>query len=136
MGHDRDSAPEGTAGEGGAAGGGLRRRWVTVAAAAAAPVPAGQLAAPVLAHGSLLVEYYAPRGTDVQRPHTRDEVYVVIQGQGWFVNGTERHRFQAHDVLFVPAGVVHRFQDFTDDFAVWVMFYGPQGGEAADPRHT
>ena len=32
--------------------------------------------------------------------------------------------------LFVPAGVEHRFEDFTDDLAVWVVFYGPEGGEA------
>jgi hypothetical protein len=25
---------------------------------------------------------------------------------------------------------VHRFEDFTDDLAVWVIFYGPEGGEA------
>jgi hypothetical protein len=29
----------------------------------------------------------------------------------------------------VPAGVVHRFEDFSDDLAVWVVFYGPEGGE-------
>ena len=34
------------------------------------------------------------------------------------------------DLLFVPAGVVHRFEEFTDDLAVWVIFYGPEGGEA------
>ncbi|MEO8164540.1 MAG: cupin domain-containing protein, partial [Betaproteobacteria bacterium] len=33
------------------------------------------------------------------------------------------------DMLFVPAGVPHRFEMFTDDFCVWVMFYGPEGGE-------
>ncbi|CAN5750314.1 hypothetical protein BH24GEM1_BH24GEM1_26510 [soil metagenome] len=33
--------------------------------------------------------------------------------------------------LFVPAGVAHRFEDFTDDLAVWVLFYGPDGWEAA-----
>jgi mannose-6-phosphate isomerase-like protein (cupin superfamily) len=131
MGHDRDSAREAASGESGATRAGLRQRWVSAANAAAVPVPAGQLAAPVLAHGSLLVEHYAPRGKDTQTPHTRDEVYVVIGGSGWFVNGAERHRFHAHDVLFVPAGVVHRFEDFTDDFAVWVMFYGPKGGEPA-----
>jgi len=25
-----------------------------------------------------------------------------------------------------------RFEEFSDDFATWVMFYGPEGGEAAD----
>ena len=33
------------------------------------------------------------------------------------------------DFLFVPAGVEHRFEGFTDDLAVWVVFYGPDGGE-------
>jgi hypothetical protein len=28
-------------------------------------------------------------------------------------------------------GCVHRFEEFSDDLAVWVMFYGPDGGEAA-----
>jgi hypothetical protein len=34
-------------------------------------------------------------------------------------------------VLFVPALEEHRFERFTDDLIVWVMFYGPEGGEAA-----
>jgi hypothetical protein len=25
--------------------------------------------------------------------------------------------------------VVHRFLDFSDDLTVWVVFYGPPGGE-------
>jgi hypothetical protein len=31
----------------------------------------------------------------------------------------------------VPAGVVHRFEEFTEDLVVWVVFYGPEGGERA-----
>lgn len=84
----------------------------------------------MLEHGSLSVEVYAPRGTDPQTPHTRDEVYVVISGTGMFINGRDRHPFGAGDVLFVPAGVEHRFVEFTDDLVVWVVFYGPEGGEA------
>jgi hypothetical protein len=30
---------------------------------------------------------------------------------------------------FSPAGVPHLFEDFTDDFGTWVIFYGPEGGE-------
>jgi mannose-6-phosphate isomerase-like protein (cupin superfamily) len=81
-------------------------------------------------HGSLEVEIYSPSGVDPQQPHDRDEVYVVISGTGFFVNGEERNVFNPGDLLFVPAGVVHRFEDFSDDFATWVMFYGPAGGEA------
>lgn len=80
-------------------------------------------------HGSLEIEVYAPESHDPQQPHIRDEIYVVISGQGYFLNGGERHRFKAGDLLFVPAGVVHRFEDFSNDFATWVMFYGPEGGE-------
>ena len=81
-------------------------------------------------HGTLSVELYAPRSHDPQAPHTRDEVYVVVQGSGMFRNGDARHPFGPGDLLFVLAGVVHRFEDFTDDLAVWVIFYGPEGGEA------
>ncbi len=95
------------------------------------PGPAGERYAEVFHHGSLTVEVYAPRGLDPQTPHTRDEVYVVMRGAGWFVHGEARDRFGPEDVLFVPAGVVHRFEDFSDDLVVWVFFYGPEGGEAA-----
>jgi mannose-6-phosphate isomerase-like protein (cupin superfamily) len=106
-------------------------RRVTVTQGRDWPLPPGNLAAPVLGHGSMLVEYYAPRGHDTQKPHTRDELYVVIAGTGTFVNGDDRHPFGPGDVLFVPAGVVHRFEGFGDDFATWVIFYGPEGGEKA-----
>lgn len=84
---------------------------------------------PMLKHGSLLVKVYAPRGNDPQQPHTRDEVYVVAKGSGEFLCGGERKAFKAMDLLFVPAGVTHRFEKFSDDLTVWVMFYGPEGGE-------
>lgn len=90
--------------------------------------------AEVFTHGRLSVEIYAPRETDPQTPHTRDEVYVVVQGYGEFINGHSREHFAPGDFLFVPAGVEHRFVNFTDDLAVWVVFYGPEGGEAKSAR--
>jgi mannose-6-phosphate isomerase-like protein (cupin superfamily) len=96
------------------------------------PGPAGERFVELLRHGSLAVELYAPRFNDPQSPHTRDEVYVVARGSGWFQNGAERHPFDQGDVLFVPAGRAHRFEDFTDDLIVWVVFYGPEGGEATE----
>lgn len=80
-------------------------------------------------HGSLYVEVYAPKVEDRQKPHKRDEVYVIISGEGEFVNQGKRTRFAAGDFLFVPAGAVHRFENFSPDFATWVLFYGPDGGE-------
>ncbi len=111
-------------------GGTGRRRATVEGALGLLPGPGGERFARVLEHGSMEVEVYAPRGTDPQRPHDRDELYVVVEGTGEFVNGPGRHPFGPGDVLFVPAGVEHRFEDFTDDLVVWVVFYGPEEGEA------
>lgn len=108
-----------------------RRRTTVAEAAELLPGPGGERFAKVLEHGSMEVELYAPSGVDGQTPHSRDELYVVVSGSGEFVNGPEKHPFGPGDVLFVPAGIEHRFEGFTDDFAVWVVFYGPEGGEAA-----
>jgi mannose-6-phosphate isomerase-like protein (cupin superfamily) len=94
------------------------------------PGPKGERFATLFRRGSLSVELYAPRSNDPQEPHRQDEVYVVVSGSGMFRNGAQLHAFGPGDLLFVPAGVVHRFEDFSDDLAVWVVFYGPNGGEA------
>lgn len=99
------------------------------------PTSEGKPFTELLRHGSLTVELFAPRGRDSQQPHTRDEVYIVAQGSGVFVNNDQRIKFSTGDLLFAAAGEVHRFEEFTDDFYTWVLFYGPEGGEAAaDPE--
>ena len=80
-------------------------------------------------HGTLELGYYVPQQQDKQDPHDRDEVYVVRSGSGTFVIEGERHPFGPGDALFVPAFVRHRFEDFSDDFEAWVIFYGRKGGE-------
>ena len=95
------------------------------------PNPDGKRFATIFQHGTLLVEIYAPRGVDPQKPHSRDEVYFVATGNGEFVCGNSRQEFGPSDLLFAAAGVEHRFENFTDDLAVWVLFYGPEGGELA-----
>jgi mannose-6-phosphate isomerase-like protein (cupin superfamily) len=83
----------------------------------------------VFSHGSLQVEMYKPEGKDLQQPHTRDEVYIIAEGSGTFMHEGEMANFTKGDFFFVPAGDEHRFIDFTIDFATWVLFYGPEGGE-------
>jgi mannose-6-phosphate isomerase-like protein (cupin superfamily) len=89
------------------------------------PGPNGRRFASVLSDENVEVEIYAPRGVDLQRPHQRDELYVVMTGTGLFRCGSEMERFGPGDLLLAPAGVVHRFEEFTDDLVVWVVFYGP-----------
>jgi mannose-6-phosphate isomerase-like protein (cupin superfamily) len=100
-------------------------------ALAKGPPPAGNLAVPIFAHGSLAVEMYQPEGHDSQKPHDRDEVYVVARGTGVLFDGTKRFPIEAGAFLFVAAGQPHRFEAFSSDFAVWVLFHGPVGGEGA-----
>jgi len=83
----------------------------------------------LLEHGTMELGFYKPDGRDPQQPHTRDEIYVVQSGTGYFVCGDERKPFEPGEALFVPAGAVHRFEDFSENFAAWVIFYGPDGGE-------
>jgi len=99
------------------------------AAAASTKLEGGRLSALMLRHGTLELRWYAPKETDPQTPHDRDEVYVVVSGSGVFVRGDEKVAFNPGDALFVAAHEVHRFESFTPDFAAWVMFYGPVGGE-------
>lgn len=111
--------------------------WVvTLAEAKAAPIPEGRRSAELMKHGSMTLRYYHPKGIDPQTPHDQDEVYVVQSGRGFVVSGPsetqlERRVIGPGDAIFVPAHHVHRFLDFTDDFAVWVVFWGPIGGEKA-----
>lgn len=98
-------------------------------AIARVPTPEGKRFAELFKHGTLSVEIYAPKETDPQTPHTRDEAYIVVSGSGEFVFGNERVSFSIGDFLFAPARTAHRFENFTDDLVVWVIFWGPEGGE-------
>ena len=87
-----------------------------------------------MAHGTMTVELYKPQGSDPQTPHSQDELYFIVAGIGTFFKAGQRQPFGPGDVIFVEAGVEHRFEDFTDDFETWVVFWGPQGGERQEPE--
>lgn len=102
---------------------------VTLAAARAAPIAEGSRSALLMRHGTMTLRYYAPRGHDPQTPHDQDEIYVIAEGSGRFFKDGAAKPFGPGDVLFAEAGAEHRFEDFSDDFATWVVFWGPPGGE-------
>jgi mannose-6-phosphate isomerase-like protein (cupin superfamily) len=82
-------------------------------------------------HGTLEVGFYRPGGPDRQRPHDRDEVYVVASGTATFLLDGTRQPLETGETVFAAAGAEHRFEDMSADFSTWVFFYGPQGGEPA-----
>jgi len=109
----------------------LRPLKSTLEEARTTPIAEGRASALLMTHGSMTLRYYAPRGTDPQQPHDQDELYIVTKGTGTYVCDDQRTEFKPGDVLFAAAHAVHRFEDFSDDFETWVVFYGPEGGEPA-----
>jgi len=97
--------------------------------ATSAQWPQGEPYAVGLSHGSMSLGYYAPVGHDPQHPHERDEIYIIDAGSGRLRIGAEVHDCMRGDAFFVAAGIEHRFEDFSADFATWVVFWGPPGGE-------
>lgn len=89
------------------------------------PLAKGRASAEVFVDGGLEIRMYSPRGRDPQSPHDRDELYVVAAGHGKFRVGERVDAFAPGALLYVAAHEVHRFEDFSDDFAAWVIFYGP-----------
>ena len=81
-------------------------------------------------HGTMSLGFYAPVGHDPQQPHVRDEIYIIHSGTGELVVGDRRQPFAPGDALFVAAGSVHRFENFSAGFSTWVIFWGPPGGES------
>jgi mannose-6-phosphate isomerase-like protein (cupin superfamily) len=77
------------------------------------------------------VVLYIPQDSDQQSPHGRDEIYIVISGYGTFRRDSELVRFSPGDVLFVGAGVPHRFETFSGDFRTWAVFFGPRSEAVA-----
>jgi len=99
---------------------------LSVKEAMAAVVATGGDFARLLERPSCDVSLYKPLGVDPQKPHLKDELYVIASGSGRFEcqGGTEH--FGPGDVFFVAAGTEHRFADFSSDFATWVIFLGPR----------
>lgn len=93
------------------------------------PGLAGEHAVGLMKRGTLDVALSCPVAPNQQSPHEQDEVYVVVRGRGVLLHDGRRDTFEAGDLVFVAAGVEHRFEDFTADIAVWRVFYGPAGGE-------
>ena len=63
---------------------------------------------------------------DSQQPHTEDEVYVVLAGKARFTAGDEVRDARSGDVIFVSAGVPHRFHDISEELRVVVVFAPPE----------
>jgi mannose-6-phosphate isomerase-like protein (cupin superfamily) len=93
------------------------------------PGSSGERSTLVLKRGTLDVKLALPVPPNEQTPHSQDEIYVILRGRGVLLHDGKREPFESGDLLFVAAGVEHRLEDFTEDLALWRVFYGASGGE-------
>ena len=63
---------------------------------------------------------------DSQQPHSEDEMYLVVSGRASVTVGEETTTVGRGCVIYVPAGVPHRFHHITEDLRVMVVFSPPE----------
>lgn len=88
-----------------------------------------------LRSGSLSAGLYVLRAGEVdrQQPHREDEVYVVLRGRARFTADDDVRDVTTGDVIFVAAGVPHRFHDIAVDLELIVVFAPPESAPADTP---
>jgi mannose-6-phosphate isomerase-like protein (cupin superfamily) len=75
--------------------------------------------------------YVLPAGqTDPQSPHTEDEVYVVVKGQGTVQVDGEDRPLKPGSIVYVEQGVAHHFHSITDELTLLVVFAPPRRSQA------
>lgn len=70
-------------------------------------------------------------GEDPQPSHGEDEVYVVIEGRAVLRVAGEDRAVGPGSVVYVPAGVDHRFHSIDEDLEVLVLFAPAEGSTTA-----
>jgi len=99
---------------------------VSLAAALALPRTPGRSAEIVFRDGDLEFRFAARPTDGPQVPHLRDEIYFVAAGTARYRVADQVTEVGPGDLLFCAAHVPHGFEGNSADFAVWVVFYGPE----------
>lgn len=73
--------------------------------------------------GEISMVFFAPEKTDHQTSHEQNEYYFIARGSGTLVIDGEPKRAETGDAFFVRANSSHHFENFTDDFATWAVFF-------------
>ncbi len=88
------------------------------------PSSNGDLYTQLITHSSIDVYLYTPQTQDDQKPHDRDEIYIVLEGNGTLIKSGKKLLFEKGDILFVKAGIDHHFEGISADFKTYVVFFG------------
>jgi mannose-6-phosphate isomerase-like protein (cupin superfamily) len=63
-------------------------------------------------------------GTDLQSPHTEDEVYYVVSGKAQIKVADKNRTVQAGSIVYVAKNVEHRFYSIEEELTV-IVFFAP-----------
>jgi mannose-6-phosphate isomerase-like protein (cupin superfamily) len=83
------------------------------------------LRVPVMSAGVYVLPAGAP---DPQQPHHQDEIYYVVRGKAKMRIGAEERSVGEGSVIFVEAGLEHRFFDVEEELVVLVVFAPEESG--------
>lgn len=70
---------------------------------------------------------------DPQAPHTEEEIYYVVSGRATLRVGDVDTAVEPGSILFVGAGVEHRFHAIEEDLTT-LVFFAPAVGSRAQPK--
>jgi mannose-6-phosphate isomerase-like protein (cupin superfamily) len=61
-------------------------------------------------------------GVDPQQPHKEDEIYYIVSGRAQIRVANEDRPVEPGSIVFVAAGVEHRFHSIEEDLSILVLF--------------
>jgi len=98
---------------------------VSLATALGLPFAPGR-SAEVFIDGDLELRFAAQPTTGPQVPHLRDGLYSIASGMGRYRVQDQVTAVASGDVLFAAAHAPQGSEEITEDFTVWVLFFGPE----------
>jgi mannose-6-phosphate isomerase-like protein (cupin superfamily) len=63
-----------------------------------------------------------PGESDTQEPHSSDEIYLVLEGNGFIEIGKKTYILKKDLFIYVPANVIHKFYGNTQEILVVYFF--------------
>lgn len=79
---------------------------------------------------SVGIYHLAPGEPDRQRPHTEDEIYYVLGGEGQVEIDGRRTAVRPGSIVFVEQAIEHRFVDYPEGLTLLVVFAPARGSQA------
>ena len=99
---------------------------ISLAAARALKPPEGERSLTVFLDGDVEIKFASHPTSGPQVPHDRDEFYIVASGSARYRRDGGQTRIGPGDMMFAAANTPHGYDQFSDGFSVWVVFYGPR----------